>query len=194
MTKMVASVGLNDSLLALGDSIIHHTFGDGGANPDYVTKITTLHPPHSPILVENGVGGQTSVGADALMEGYLNTWRYCPLVTMGWGVNDIAVGISVPTFVAAMTSIVNKILAQRRIPIIPLLPYNTDPAVPNVPVYNAAIIASLWTLPGVRQGPDLYTLIHDNPSYLGPDGLHFTQAGYTAAVAAWADSLAWVYQ
>lgn len=188
---MRAHVGLNDALLACGDSLINHTFGDGGADPAYQLKINQLYPPYSPILVNNGVGGQTSYGANSLMEGYLNSYPYCGLVTLAWGINDIAQGITVDEYRTAMTDLAGRVLRRRLVPIIPTIAYAVDYAA-QIPAYNA-VVEELYDIPGVVMGPDLYTLILDNPQYLAGDGLHFTQEGYTAAVAAWAESLQWAY-
>jgi lysophospholipase L1-like esterase len=194
MTKFLASVGLNDSVLFCGDSIIHHTITDGGASPSYVSKINTLYPPYSPIVVDNGVGGQLAYDAEALFAGYLASYPYCSIVTLAWGVNDIVQTTGLSPYQSAMTNMIAMAKAAKRIPVVPTISYGTYTHADQLPNYNNIITGTLWNISGVQRGPDLYTLILNNSAtYLDVDGTHFTVAGYTAAAAAWATAMSFAY-
>lgn len=194
MTTMLLSVGLNDAVLAAGDSITLAIFGGAGVSPSYPSKINTLYPPYSAYVSNQGVGGQTSTGALSTVPGLITSNLNCSIVTLAWGTNDCFAGhVSVADYTTNMTSLVNTVLNSGRIPVIPTIPYSTDPNMANLSLYNAVITGTLYAISGVRQGPDLYTLIFNTPTYLGADGIHFTNAGYIAAIAEWANAMSWVY-
>lgn len=190
MTKFLASVGKNETILFAGDSLIYHLLVDGGASPTYWAKIQTLYSKY-PNVIELSVGGQTATSANAAIDGNLQTYSQASVVTMAWGINDIAAGHSTSTFSTQMQAIIAKILARKAVPVIPTITYST---VYDVTAFNAVITGTLWGIAGVRQGPDLYTMVLNNPSYLSGDGVHLSiPAGNTAAVAEWATAFSWLY-
>jgi lysophospholipase L1-like esterase len=195
MTSLLMSIGLNDAILAMGDSITLGIWGGAGATPSYGTLIYASHAPHSGVISNQGVGGQTSTAALSTIDGLIQSNPNCATVTLAWGTNDCYAGhVGVSTFTSNMQSLINTVLASGRIPIIPTIPYSPDANMANLPSYNAVITGTLYAMSGVRQGPDLYTLFSNNPSLLSGDNIHPTTAGYAAAIALWATAMDWIYE
>ncbi len=194
MTSLLVSIGLNDAVLAAGDSISLGIFGDAGATPSYQTLVYASHPPYSGPVFNQGVGGQTSTDALSTIDGLLQSNPSCSVVTLSWGTNDCYAGhVGVSTFSSNMQSLVATALAYKKIPIIPTIPYSPDANMTNLPAYNAIITGTLYAISGVRQGPDLYSLFLNDPSLLSGDNIHPTTDGYTAAIALWKTAMDWVY-
>lgn len=191
MSSMIFSVGFNDTLHTCGDSLTYHIFADGGANPAFQPKMQTLYGRYPNVII-NGIGGQRASTALPLMDGYMQTNPHGSIMTCAWGTNDAAGLVSVSSYEADMLAIIALVKARGMVPVIPTVPYSPLYS-PRIEEYNDVITDTLWNVAGVRQGPDLYSLIANNPAYLDVDQIHFTVAGYTAAVAAWANSLSWVY-
>jgi len=59
--------------------------------------------------------------------------------------------------------------------------------------YRDAIVNSLWTIPGVVHGADLYDYFEDHTDQLQVDGIHPTVAGFVAAIGVWVAALADFY-
>lgn len=194
MTKLLFSVGLNDAILAMGDSITLGIWGGAGATPSYQSLIGAAHPPYSPIVANEGVGGETSTLALDTIDGLIAAHMNCSVVTLAWGTNDCYAGhVGVSTFSANLQALVAKVLAARKIPVVPTIPYSPDPNMANLALYNAVITGTIWAISGVRHGPDLKTLFEDTPSLLSGDNIHPTTAGYQAAIAEWAAAMDWLY-
>ncbi len=82
---------------------------------------------------------------------------------------------------------VEKIIDSGKIPVVPKIPYATEPAVgDNVPAYNAMVEKIYETYPEVIKGPDFETLFRENPDLLSADGVHPNDNGYATMRELWA--------
>lgn len=194
VTIFLASCGLNDSLLVCGDSISKQAFdGTGGGAPLYSPLIQAAHVPYSGLVSVAAVSGQTSTLAAPLLAGYMSAASRYPIVTLNWGTNDASnQNVSVSTFQANMETMIQAVLAAKKIPIFQTIPYSPLASLSHVPEYNAAL-ATLRTTYSLRSGPDLYAYFLANQDKLSGDSIHPSAAGYTAMLALWAEAMAFLY-
>jgi lysophospholipase L1-like esterase len=191
------------SVVVLGDSIALETWGN------YLLGFPTVFPTlqfrnlvqaaygHLPTVYNAAVNGTTSADGlaaiDALLAG--STSPGINVVVLAFGTNDAGNGVSDATFLSNMTSMIAKVVAAGKTPVVPKIMYaSADPWHTNIPAKNTVIANSIWgVLPGVVAGPDLWTLVSAHPEYLAGDGIHLTVPGCDFVITSWKDSLAWAY-
>ncbi|MEP6953068.1 MAG: GDSL-type esterase/lipase family protein [Solirubrobacteraceae bacterium] len=194
-----ASAGITDDWIFYGDSITqdgmsHDTRkpASGPAVGTFAELINAAKPAFTPVFQNGGIGGLTSADGAARIGDWLDLFpgRY---VTLNYGTNDALVASPgdasiVAPFRAHMKAMAEAVLAAGKVPIIPTIPWGSNPNLrANVPTLNEEIAKLRTEMPEIVAGPDLYTYFHEHQSLIG-DGVHPTwEAGYAAMRRVWAD-------
>jgi lysophospholipase L1-like esterase len=165
--------------LAFGDSITQDAFA---VDLTWKERLGT----QAPTPVNAGVRGETTSDALARVDRLLADHPQARYVGVAFGTNDVWGRATVETYRVRMQAIVDRIRAASKVPVLATIPYSPDSELDGLPAFNQAI-AELQTANDLPQGPDLYTLIKANESYLRPDGVHMTPEGSQAIQRAWAD-------
>jgi hypothetical protein len=217
-----ASLGFNDSWMFLGDSITSHCMCDNDGVSDagapYLSLPELVHasvPNFFPAAINGGMGGAKTVtnpgpqvAGDAVNS--IDTWLALfpgKFVGLSFGTNDCA-GDSwgIDTSIAAFKTLVNKVLAAGKVPVVPHVPWapgtagisdatGVDSGAPYAPLspgaaYNAQIDSEIYTISGVVRGPDLWSVFENQPQlFLDPNNLHPNDAGIAVYRQAWATAM-----
>lgn len=183
------SEGITDSWIFYGDSItacgMMNCYGTGFA--EYVNQIDSNY---FPIQENGGIGGvRSSEGAENI-DRWLADFpgKY---VSIAYGTNDAWGNPSnTEKYYNNISYMVEKIIEAGKTPIVPTIPYSTEPAVGNnVPLYNAKIEEIYKNYPEVIKGPDFYTFFSENPDLLSSDGVHPSEDGYASMRKLWAKTM-----
>ena len=182
-----------DTFFFSGDSITGMSYNRFADNtPSFAEDMLRCAPKHYPLMIDGGFGGQTSDGAVAGIaqwQSLLPDMRYWLL---GWGSNDALNNVAPEVFRTNLQTLVTKILKAGGIPILAHIPYTTYH---NLPGLDAEVqrlnkvIDEVTAANDLIPGPDFYSLMRAHPSYLGPDGLHPSNAGSIAMNALWFQTL-----
>lgn len=192
----------SDSLLVFGDSISVQIFGGVYTpgtiqelpSPNYQEKIRVAYPPNFPLVFNAAVAGTKATDGDAIAAQMLIDNPDPKIAVIAFGTNDAGNAVGTGVYSAAMQSIIAKVKAAGKTPIIPSIPYaSQNPWMTNIPAYNAIVTGTLWGISGVRQGPDLNTFFQANQGQLAGDGVHLTQTGLQSALDLWVTAMAWRY-
>lgn len=184
-----ASQGVQDDWIFFGDSITAGGMAVSGTNT-FGQMINTARPGYYPIAECGGIGGIFSWNGAQ----YINTWLSVfpgKYVGIAYGTND-AWGnqTGAAAYYTYIETIVKAVLAAGKVPVVSKIPYSTNADIANnVPSYNEQIDALYAAYPQVVKGPDFWTYFKNNPSLLGSDGVHPSDAGYVALRQQWADTM-----
>ena len=183
-----ANLGAN-SFFFSGDSITAMSYGRlAGSVPSFADNMQRCAPGRYPLMIDGGFGGQTSDGAKdgiAAWQALLPDMRYWLLE---WGSNDALNGASPEAFRDNLQKVVTAILQRGDTPVLAHIPYTTYHNMPGVDAEVQRlnkVIDDVTAANHLIPGPDLYALVRAHPDYLGPDGLHPSDAGTVAYNAAW---------
>lgn len=184
------SDGVTDSWLFLGDSItaggMPNCYGTG-----YAAYVNQLDDRFYPIAENGGIGGICSIHGVENIDRWLSTYpgKY---VSIAYGTNDAWGNQTGGTQYGENTKyMIDAILAAGKTPVLPTIPYSTNPDVGSyLPDYNDAILG-LYAAYGSKliQGPDFYAFFEANPDLLGGDGVHPSSEGYDAMRQLWAETM-----
>ncbi len=192
-----ASKGARDSWLFLGDSITmdgtqHRPIG-GVRN--FSQLIAAARPKLYPSYEDAGIGGLLSRDGARWIRTWLKTFpgRY---VGLSYGTNDANACVPPAVFYANYAAMVRAVLAVRKVPVVPTIPWaRADNVQQCAPRLNARILTLYRRYRQVVRGPDLWTFFKAHPSAISADGLHPSPAGYAAHRRLWASAmLARVYK
>jgi lysophospholipase L1-like esterase len=192
-----ASRGAPDSWIFYGDSItqdgMHHARIASVGN--FAQLIHAARPGRFPAFEDGGTAFLQSRDGAQRIGAWLSVFpgRY---VGLSFGTNDAAGCVKAAAFSAAYAKMIRAVLAARKIPVVPTIPWAANPAVRAcAPALNAAIRRLYRRFPAIVRGPDLWSSFRSNPSLIGGDGLHPSAAGYAAYRRQWARAmLATVYR
>ncbi|MFI5272560.1 MAG: SGNH/GDSL hydrolase family protein, partial [Ktedonobacterales bacterium] len=188
-----ASTSLSDTYIFSGDSISIMAFNRFDVHqPSFAQDVHSAFPHLFPATLDAGMGGWNSGGAVQSISQWLPLNPDIHYWLLGWGSNDSLQDVSPADFGAALQQVVAKIKAAGHVPILARIPYSTFHNVPGLDAEIQrlnAVIGQVTAANGLITGPDLYTLFKNNPSYLGPDGLHPTDSGAVAINQAWFEVL-----
>jgi lysophospholipase L1-like esterase len=163
----------NREILFFGDSIT------AGA-----MRVSTI-----PGRVDWGASGFTSANASRIIAHVLRDNPSPQIVTIAFGTNDAYQKYTIANFTEYLRETIVAVQGAGRIPMLPTIPYSTDPNLATVPNYNAAVTTIRATMK-CAIGPDLYSWFLAHPEQLGPDGIHPTQDGYDSVNRLWEEALA----
>jgi len=189
-----ASQGAQDDWIFLGDSITAGGLMVAGDNT-FAQMINTAKPGYFPVAECGGIAGAYSwQGAQ-----YINSWLAVfpgKYVGIAYGTNDAGGDTTgAAAYYTYEETIVKAVLAAGKVPVVSKIFYSTNASYTNyLPSYNAQIDALYAAYPQIIKGPDFWTFFKNNPSLLGSDGIHPSDAGYVAMRQEWANvALASIY-
>ena len=195
-----AGNGVTDGWFFGGDSITANCMGHNrvlgqdqnnpGAQitintPSFGQQVDALVGNNTPMQENGGMPGFTAGDMTAYLAGWL---QHIPskYVTLNFGTNDAASGGSPAVFLSDMQKLVQAVIAAGKIPVVPTIPYSTDPPrLANIPALNDQIRALYRTNPTVVPGPDLWTYFMRNPQYISADHVHPNAQGCVAYRTLW---------
>jgi lysophospholipase L1-like esterase len=160
--------------------------------PDFAQLINAANTNYFPSMIDGGIGGESSAdGLARLPQNLIDNPDY-HYWALDYGAND-ASGNTIDTtaFQANMQAMINLLLANGRIPVIPHISYATDGQHDYVANFNA-VIDQLVATNHILAGPDSYTFFMNNTNQL-VDGLHPNDAGIRSYNILWAQAMRHLY-
>jgi acyl-CoA thioesterase I len=190
-----------DTWFFMGDSITALWADRGTASgtndpashqPGFAARINSDNTNYFPATINGGIGGETSAGALARLAQNLADNPDYYYWTLNYGANDSAGNTTnTATFRANMQAMINMLLANGRMPVIPHISYASDGGHNYVTNFNA-VIDDLVLSNRILAGPDCYTFFKANPSQLS-DGLHPNDAGMRSYNLLWSQAMRHLY-
>jgi lysophospholipase L1-like esterase len=192
-----------DTWLFMGDSLTAFAYDRATAHqPSFAAGINAAKPAFFPAMINAGIGGELASGALARLDAVLELNPAYHFVVLGYGTNDAANNqVPVATFKTTMQSLIDKVEAGGRIPVIPHIPPAATGMHDGIPNYNRAI-DQLNTENDLQPGPDLFAYFSDNPGLFTcppcggsrmTDNLHPNDDGLKGMNAAWTTAMSGLY-
>jgi hypothetical protein len=171
--------GNTDCWMFMGDSItfitMHYAF------TDVPQRVHQARPERWPAEINAAIGGTSTATAvsviDDTMSGYPG--RY---VVLAYGTNDD------PT-IFQMETLVQKVLAAGKIPVVPHMPWS-DTKLSQGPQINQAIDALYARYPEIVRGPDLWSAFLNRTDLIPSGDVHPNSAGEAFLRQQWAQTMA----
>jgi acyl-CoA thioesterase-1 len=188
------SKGSTDTWFFMGDSITAFAFDRHTPEhqPTFAELVHAKHPDYFPAMINGGIGGEQSKEGVAHIDEWLRLnpdfhyWALC------YGTNDASGDArDTATFKRNVQTIIDRVRAAGRVPILGRIPFASDNNHPNIPMFNL-VIDELTMANGLIPGPDLYAWFLAHPEQLR-DGLHPTDAGIVAINRLWASAMERLY-
>lgn len=181
-----------DSWIFYGDSITAGgmtTFSTGDGN--FADLLQKRLPDYYPAQENGGIGGIFSTDGKNNMDRWLADFPGS-YVSIAYGTNDCwGDQTGAERYYDNLVSMTEMILAAGKTPVVPKIPYSTEPGITaNIEAYNAQIDRLYEAYPAVIAGPDFYSYLKAHPEYLGGDGVHLNTEGYNAMRILWAETMA----
>jgi lysophospholipase L1-like esterase len=185
-----AAVGADDSVFFLGDSITAAAFARCAPNqPSFAALVQRAAPGHFPAMIDGGVNGVNSGYGVAVIGDWLALNPDFHIWAFGYGTNDAWQKVNPATFTANLQTLVARIQAAGRVPILARIPFAVrGPADSDVQALNAAI-DRVTAAHGLLPGPDLYAWFRAHREELSRDGVHPTDAGTRSINRLWYEAL-----
>jgi lysophospholipase L1-like esterase len=170
-----APAGGSDGWLFMGDSITYMT--TQRAFSDLPALVEKARPGRVPLIVDGALGGTNTSTAQDIIETSLAEFagRY---VVLAYGTNDHA-----PEF--KMESLVKKVLAAGKVPVVPHLPWS-DQKLEEGPLMNQAIDALYAKYPQILPGPDLWQAFENRLDFIPAGDVHPNGEGQEFLRGEWA--------
>jgi lysophospholipase L1-like esterase len=170
-----APAGGSDGWLFMGDSITYMT--TQRAFSDLPALVEKARPGRVPLIVDGALGGTNTTTAQDIIETSLAEFagRY---VVLAYGTNDHA-----PEF--KMESLVQKVLAAGKVPVVPHLPWS-DQKLEEGPLMNQAIDALYAKYPQILPGPDLWQAFENRLDFIPAGDVHPNGEGQEFLRGEWA--------
>ncbi|MGC9941330.1 MAG: GDSL-type esterase/lipase family protein [Verrucomicrobiota bacterium] len=160
--------------------------------PDFAQLINADNTNYFPSMIDGGIGGESSAGGLARLPQNLIDNPDYHYWALDYGANDAAGNTTDTTaFQANMQAMINLLLANGRMPVIPHISYATDGQHNYVTNFNA-VIDRLVASNNILAGPDSYTFFMANTNQL-VDGLHPNDAGIRSYNLLWAQAMRHLY-
>lgn len=187
------SSGVSDAWFFMGDSITAFAFGRAPAGEiGFAASVQKRHPRHLPAVINGGIGGEKSDEGVRHVDEWLARNPDIRFWGLGYGTNDAA-GDATDTarFKANLETIVGRIQAAGRVPILASIPFASDGQHPNIPLFNA-VIEDLRSARSLPAGPNLHAWFAAHPDELR-DGLHPNERGIGSINRLWAEAVDSLY-
>ncbi|HWS69785.1 MAG TPA: GDSL-type esterase/lipase family protein [Steroidobacteraceae bacterium] len=155
------------------------------ATPSFGVQVNAIVGNNTPMQENGGIPGFTSGNMVAYLAGWVQhiPSRY---VTINLGTNDAVNSGNAAAFYANMEHLVQAVLAAGKVPVVPTIPYSTDPKrMANIPALNDQIRALYLAYPIIVPGPDLWSYFMNNPQYISTDQVHPNAQGCVAYRTLW---------
>jgi acyl-CoA thioesterase I len=181
-----ASAGVAGVWFFMGDSITATAFGRPPAGePGFAARVHERHPRYYPAVINGGIGGEKSDEGARHVDAWLARSPDARFWAIEYGTNDAAGDASdTSRFRANMATIVDRVRAAGRVPILATIPFASDGQHRNIPRFNDAI-DDLRRARSLPPGPDLYAWFAAHPEELR-DGLHPNDKGVASINRLWA--------
>jgi acyl-CoA thioesterase-1 len=189
-----ASNGTDDSVFFLGDSITAEAFTRCPANqPSFAALVHQGDSGRFPAIIDGGVGGVNSGYGVSVIQDWLSLNPDFHVWAISYGTNDAWQKVAPAIFEGHLQTLVERIEAAGRIPIIARIPFAAKgPADADVRALNG-VIDRVTARNGLLPGPDLYTWFSTHPEELGSDGVHPSAAGTRSINRLWYEALRPLY-
>jgi acyl-CoA thioesterase-1 len=189
-----ASNGTDDSVFFLGDSITVGAFARCPANqPSFAQLVHQANPDRFPAMIDGGVAGINSSYGVSVIQDWLALNPDFHIWAIGYGTNDAFEKVPPALFESQMQTLVDRIEAAGRVPVIARIPYAfKGPADVDVQALNE-VIDQVTARNGLLPGPDLYAWFSAHPDELGPDGVHPSDVGTRSINRLWYEALRPLY-
>jgi lysophospholipase L1-like esterase len=181
--------GASDSWFFVGDSITALSFNRApGHQPSFAAWVNEHRPDYFPAMIDGGTGGYKSDEGAAHIDDWLARNPDLHFWAVMYGTNDAA-GNSSDTsrFRANMRTIVDRIRAAGRVPILATIPYSSDGQHNSIPDFNL-VLEEIRTTNALPLGPDLYKWFAAHPDELR-DGIHPTDRGVVSINRLWGEAV-----
>jgi len=160
--------------------------------PSFAAWINIYNTNYFPLMIDGGIGGESSAGGLARLPQNLADNPDYHYWALDYGANDASGNNTDPSaFRANMQAMIDLLLADGRVPVIPHISYATDGQHDYVPNFNA-VIDELVATNHILGGPDCYTFFENNTNQL-VDGLHPNDAGMRSYNLLWAQAMRHLY-
>lgn len=189
-----ASNGTDDTVFFLGDSITAAAFTRCPAlQPSFATLVHQTDPQWFPAMIDGGVGSINSSYGVSVIQDWLALNPDFHIWAIGYGTNDAWQKVKPEVFDAQLQTIVDRIKAANRVPVIARIPFATKgPDDADVQALNR-VIDLVTARNGLLPGPDLYTWFRSHTDELGRDGVHPSEAGSLSINRLWYEALRPLY-
>jgi lysophospholipase L1-like esterase len=170
-----APAGGRDGWLFMGDSITY--MATQRAFSDLPALVEKSQKGRVPLIVDGALGGTNTTTAQEIVETSLSEFagRY---VVLAYGTNDHA-----PEF--KMESLVQKVIALGKVPVVPHLPW-ADGKLEEGPLMNQAIDALYAQYPQILKGPDLWKAFENRTDLIPAGDVHPNGEGMEYLRGEWA--------
>ena len=184
------SDGVSDSWIFFGDSITAGGMGNAYGT-GFATYVEQIDNRFFPVQQNGGIGGITSRDGKENIDKWLSgsPVRY---VSIAFGTNDCwGNPYNTATYYENTKYMIDSVLKSDKIPVLPKIPYSTNPDVgSNIGLYNA-MIDKLYNEYGdsLVHGPDFEEYFRNNTWGLSSDGVHPNAEGYDGMRKLWAETM-----
>lgn len=173
--------GATDSWMFMGDSISYITMSYVWS--DVPQLVHAARSDRWPAVINAAIGGTSTVNGVAAFD---ETIAGFPgrFVILAYGTNDHP-----DTF--AMETLVQKVIAIGKVPVVPHMPWSAEPNIQtNGPLINQAIDALYAKYPEILPGPDLWAAFTNRTDLIPADDVHPNSAGQEFLRQQWATVIA----
>lgn len=186
-----AGAGTEGDWIFYGDSI---TAGSMGTNtldgvPLFAQLIHEKAPAYFPVEEDGGIGYLTSGDGLKHLKGWLQLFpgKY---VALSYGTNDAEGCVDPQTFYNNYVGMTKIVLAARKVPVIPHIPWGRAPNIQQCgPALNAKIDALYKAFPQIIKGPDLWSFFQQHQALISDDNIHPTDEGSGQYREQWANAM-----
>ena len=185
-----ASRGSDDTVFFMGDSITSTAFTRCPATQPSVAALAHLVDPRRfPAMIDGGVGGVNSGYGVSVIQDWLALNPDFHIWAIGYGTNDAWQKVSPAIFEEQLQTLVDKIKAAGRVPVIARIPFSSKgPADADVRALNL-VVDRVTALNGLVPGPDLYAWFKTHTDELRSDGVHPSPQGTRSINRLWYEAL-----
>ena len=185
-----ASQGADDSWIFYGDSITAGGMGNMWGT-SFAAHVQALDPARTPLQQNGGIGGISSTEGRAHIDAWLAATA-AHFVSIAYGTNDSWGNMNSTNLYYENTRyMIDAVLAAGKVPVLPRIPYASNPDVGSYVGAHNAMIDRLYEEYGDRivHGPDFEAYFKAHPDGLSDDGVHPNADGYEAMRALWAETM-----
>ncbi|MGD0524844.1 MAG: GDSL-type esterase/lipase family protein [Polyangiaceae bacterium] len=187
------TAGALDSWFFAGDSITAMVFDRAPAHqPGFAAWEHDRHPAYFPAVVNGGTGGGKSDEGAARIDDWLARSPDAHFWGIAYGTNDAAGNTtSTARFRSNMQTMVDRVRAAGRVPILASIPFASDDQHGHIPDFNR-VIDELREADALPAGPDFYRWFEAHPDELR-DGVHPNDRGIVSMNRLWGEAVDALY-